>query len=222
LADRPQLELGPRALHVWRADLASVPDCLSGILSHSERARAERFPTRSKGQLWARGRGVLRALVGRYLERDPRTLSFAPGPHGKPCLLDEPSLHFSMSHSGGVAVYGFTKTGPIGVDVELARKPIPTLALAERAFGPLEAERLRLLDPGGREQEFLRAWVRWEAELKRCGIGVGAPDESAGREQPESWIAELEVGPQAAAAVALGAAPTELRCWELRGEALAV
>lgn len=220
MADGPQLELAPRAVHVWRADLASVREELTALLSHSERARGMRFPTRSKGRLWARGRAVLRALIGRYLERDPRTVSFGAGPHGKPGLLDEPSLHFNMSHSGGVALYGFTTTGPIGVDVELARKPIPTLALAERAFGPVEAKRLRLLDPGGREQEFLRAWVRREAELKRLGGALADPLPANRAPEPAPWIADVEMGPAGAAAVALGAAPTELRCWDLPGESL--
>jgi hypothetical protein len=92
---------------------------------------------------------------------------------------------------------------------------VDVLALAARAFGPAEAERLRRLDPDSREQEFRRAWVRHEAALKCLGTGIGAaPAAEAGRRSP--WIAELDMGAGAAAAVALTAAPSEMRCWEWR------
>jgi len=101
----------------------------------------------------------------------------------------------------------------VGVDVELARHLVDAVALAARAFGPAEAERLERLDPDSREREFRRAWVRHEAGLKCLGTGIGAaPAAEAGGGSP--WIAELEMGERAAAAVAVTEAPSELRCWE--------
>lgn len=223
----PRLAEG--AVHVWRADLTAVSDDLIEVLSPDERARAERFLRARDGQLWARAHGVLRVLLGRYLEADPRMLRFGTGEHGKPALLDDSAqapakagstsgtpagLSFNLSHSGHVALYGFTRTGPIGVDVEVARRSINEPAIAERAFGPAEARRLNGLDETVREREFLRRWTRHEAELKRRGTGIGGA--SAEADQGEPWFAELEMEVQARAAIAVEQQPRELRCWGWR------
>jgi 4'-phosphopantetheinyl transferase len=204
---------------VWRVDLAAVPGDLLVLLSPDEHARAGRLARDRDRELWARGRGMLRALLGEYLRTDPRKLRFAREDGGKPAL--EPAsaelgvasapLSFNLSHSGETALYAFTSAGPVGIDVEVARRAVDTVAIAARAFGPAEAARLRELDPAAREQEFLRAWVRHEATLKYLGTGIGgsaAPDQ-----EPAPWIGELEMGPRAAAAVAVRTKPSELSCW---------
>ena len=104
------------------------------------------------------------------------------------------------------------EAGPIGVDVEVPRRAIDEVALAARAFGPAEARRLEGLDAARRGQEFLRAWVRHEAQLKCRGTGIGGAP--AGASGPELWSAQLEVGPGAAGAVAVRQPPSELRCWD--------
>jgi 4'-phosphopantetheinyl transferase len=230
----PRLAEG--ALHVWRADLSAVADELRELLSPEERARAERFLNARDRRLWTRAHGVLRALLGRYLESDPRALRIATGAHGKPTLLDvgreaDPGagemrtvagqatssrLAFNISHSSRLALYALTETGPVGIDVEVARRPIDELAIAERTFGSAEAERLRALDPVARGEEFLRLWVRHEATLKYRGVGIGragVPSAAKGATGGEPWIAELDVGPRAAAAVVAPRPPRELRCW---------
>ena len=74
------------SVDIWRADLAAIGDRPEQLLCDEELARAVRIVPARKRALWARSRGVLRALLGRYLDRDPRTLRFALGPHGKPAL----------------------------------------------------------------------------------------------------------------------------------------
>jgi 4'-phosphopantetheinyl transferase len=222
---RPLLAEG--AVHVWRADLTAVSDELLELLSPEERVRAERFSRERDRQLWTHSRGLLRALLGRYLHADPRTLRLATGTHGKPALADDPlgsatppdtnsprsvSLSFNLSHSGGLALYAFAPTAAVGVDVEVSRRSVNAVAIAARTFGAAEASRLELLDAPSREREFLRAWVRYEAELKCLGVGIGAVHSAAHGRTP--WIAQLEMGPRAAAAVGVELPPHELRCWE--------
>jgi 4'-phosphopantetheinyl transferase len=228
-SDQPLLADG--TVHVWRADLETVGDELGGLLCGDERARAASFLHERDRKLWTRSRGVLRVLLARYLQLDPRTPRFAAGVYGKPALLDDAleraappartharpaQLSFNLSHSAGLALYAFTPTAAVGVDVELARRPIDVLAIAARTFGPAEARRLEELDQPTREREFLRAWVRHEAELKCLGVGIGGAHEIDAR-QPRPWIAQLDVGPQGAAAVAVQKPPRELRCWDWRG-----
>lgn len=156
------------------------------------------------------------------------------------------TLHFNLSHSGPMALYAFTAEDPVGVDIELAREHgFDEAALGKRIFGAQAGRRLRELDAPARRREFLRLWVRHEAALKCLGEGlfVGEGDGAgkgagggagkgaeggvrkgasggAGRDAVEPWIAELDLGPDIAAAVAVRGGPLELhvRRWPLRPE----
>jgi 4'-phosphopantetheinyl transferase len=196
---------------MWRADLTTAPDDLCGLLCSDERRRAARFPRDHDGSLWARSRGVLRVLLGRYLQSDPSSLRLLTGEHGKLAVLDDQPLFFNLSHSDGLALYVFAKHAEVGVDVELPRRAIDRLAIARRAFGPEEDLRLEGLDPATQEHEFLRAWVRYEAASKCLGVGIGGADTRRGGQEP--WIADLDIGRRGAGAVAAESAPSELRCW---------
>jgi 4'-phosphopantetheinyl transferase len=201
-------------VHVWRADLGAVPEALAELLDGDERARAARFASARDAQRWRRSRGVLRALLGRYLTLDPASLRFATGEHGKPALADDapPQIAFNMSHSGQLALYAFSDAGAVGVDVERARRPIDEVAIAARMLGGAEARRLQTLEPPARRREFLRVWTRYEAELKCLGRGIGGADPVIDVNRPA--LTELELGPSAAAAVATEQPARELRCWD--------
>jgi 4'-phosphopantetheinyl transferase len=211
---------------VWRADLRATSDSLADLLSAAERARAERILGERAKLRWTRARGTLRALLGRYLGSDPRALRLTVTANGKPTLIDHadatagsersPGTHtalsFNVSHSGWLALYAFTRTGEVGVDIEVVRKPIDAVALALRALGPAEARRLARLDSAIRQKEFLRAWTQYEAKLKHLGVGIGGRAASA----REPLVLHLGIGQRAAAALAIGRATRELRCWEYR------
>ena len=210
----PRLSAG--ALHVWRVDLDGVNDDLLQLLSPDERARAARFAHDRAGRRWGRAHGLLRALLGNYLQADPRALAFTADPHGKP-RLREPGPSFNLSHSQSLALFAFSASDAIGVDVEVDRRPIDEVAIAARTLGTKQAKRLQSLEPTPRRREFLRLWARHEAELKCIGTGIGRT--SSIPVDPTLWVAELDVGPHAAAAVALERSPGELRCWEMQPDA---
>jgi len=213
----------PGVVHVWRADLAATADGLVDLLCDQERARMARIVRERERVLWARARAVLRALLGRYLDSDPRELRFALGALGKPMLethrADAVDLQFNLSHSGELALYAVTAKHAIGIDVEVARRSIDELAIAARVLGRDQARRLARLDEGARTREFLRAWVTHEAAVKCRGAGLATPSPPRNAYSASTpWTAELDVGPRAAAAVAVeGGEERELRCWEWRG-----
>jgi 4'-phosphopantetheinyl transferase len=211
---RPQLD--GDAVDVWRADLDAAGDEVVASLSDDERERAARFAREQDGIRWARAHGILRALLGLYLDVDPHALRFVTGRHGKPALPDA-QLRFNLSHSAGAALCAFALGREVGVDVELPRRALDAVALARRAFGDDEARRLEALDPATRARELLRLWTRHEALLKCQGTGIaGALPLGAGR--PAPWVVELDApAPGAAAALALDGPPCELRCFEWRG-----
>jgi len=213
----------PRAsagvVDVWRADLAAAGG-LEDLLCSEELARAAQIVDPRKRVLWARSRGVLRALLGRYLELDPRALRFVLGPHGKPALSSEgptrpasvEDLRFNLSHSGCLALYAVTAGRAVGIDLEVAvRRRVDELAIAARVLGSEQAQRLGGLESQARARELLRAWVAHEAAVKCLGLGLATPLE--GLPPADLWTAEVDVGPGAVAAVAVAGAPCELRCY---------
>jgi 4'-phosphopantetheinyl transferase len=223
--ERPELPEG--AVDVWRAELGSVDERLAELLCEEERARAERLLNERTRVLWTRSRGLLRTLLGRYLEADPHALRFVEDPRGKPSLgapaggspPGEPagakggaSVSFNLSHSHTLALYAFSRNAPVGIDVEADRHPIDELAIAARMLGADAAAHLRAMtDQGERRREFLRAWTRYEAELKCLGAGIGGGGPGLGGRG--LWVAQLEPGGDAAGAVACVREPRELRCW---------
>lgn len=181
--------LAPGELHVWLADLAEVPAQVTASLSADERARANRVLNAHKGELCARSRGVLRELVGRYLDVEPGTLRFARNAGGKPRVcrqMGEAPFSFSVSHSGRLALYAFAEAS-VGVDVQLPpRRP--------------------------RERGFLREWARREALLKCRAVHFGML-KPAPSDQDQPWVANLDIGAGADAAVAAAHRPRAVQCF---------
>ena len=231
---RPRLSLGE--VHVWRAQLTRLDD-RKNLLSGPERERERKIVSERDRRLWARSRSVLRVLLGRYIDAAPEDVPLAIGANGKPCLArptdaqgvagGTESLHFNLSHSGELALYAFSSSWPVGVDVELAHvekgRRRDHVALARRVFGEAEARRLQALAPASRERELLRLWTRYEAALKCVGrgIGAGADASTAGASGVEGspWIVELDLGVDGAAALAGEQAagvtgPRALALWE--------
>ena len=168
----PTLERG--IIHVWRGSLDQEPEVhrrLDALLSGDERERARRFRFDRDRARYVVGRGLLRLLLGRYVDVDAAALRFGYGPHGKPALLGG-GPHFNLAHSGATALYAFSSSSQLGVDVELMQPDFTDDGIAERFFSPLEVETLRALRNEDRAQAFLTCWTRKEAFLKARGDGL--------------------------------------------------
>ena len=163
-------------LHVWRASLVRpdhVIDRMRGLLSEDERERADRFRFERDRSRYIVGRGLLRELLARYLQRPPADLTFEYGEFGKPTLPSGP--WFNLSHSGPLALYAFSSLGEVGVDIELdegERAHERSIAIAERFFSASEVKALRSLPPEARPRAFLSCWTRKEAFIKARGDGL--------------------------------------------------
>lgn len=168
-------------VHVWRVDLAlgaSDVETLRQVLSDDERARAARYHFLKDRERFTVARGILRALLGRYLNQEPRRLEFSYGPHGRPALAGENRTHdlcFNISHSDGLALYAFTRERQIGIDVERIRPEVANEQIAERFFAPQEVESLRALPSDRQPEAFFRCWTRKEAFIKARGEGLSLP-----------------------------------------------
>jgi 4'-phosphopantetheinyl transferase len=126
-------------------------------------------------------RGILRALLARYLAQDPAKLQFSYNSRGRPTLCPctgAATLRFSVSHSAELALYAISEGRDAGVDVERVRSDIATEQLAERFFSARETAALRTLPEDLRPEAFFTYWTGKEAYVKARGAGLAIPLDS--------------------------------------------
>ena len=162
-------------VHVWRASLnAPLADiaALKLLLSDEEVARAERFYFEKGRHGYIVTHGVLRILLGRYLDVDPRQLRFGSNAYGKPAV-ENPThgtqLHFNLSHTHELVVFAFTYLGEVGIDIEYMRTNVEYETLAKHFFSPLENAVLHNLPEDMKQEAFFNCWTRKEAYIKARG-----------------------------------------------------
>jgi 4'-phosphopantetheinyl transferase len=179
-----QLDLGEGEIHVWRAYL----DCEETVLrqfettlASDEKDRANRFFFQKDRDGFIAARGVLRELLGRYVNRSPADIEFNYGHRGKPSLRAEAferPVRFNVSHSHGLALLAFAVGRQLGVDVELLRPDFAADEIAERYFSPQEVMELRAVPTSLRAEGFFLCWTRKEAYIKARGEGLHIPLDS--------------------------------------------
>jgi 4'-phosphopantetheinyl transferase len=177
----PSLSLSSGEVHVWRANLerpAEVQQWLLRTLDADEQTRASRFHFDTHRRRFVVARGVLRSLLGRYLEVRPEDVRFAYGPYGKPALdgaHHAGALRFNTSHSHELGVYAFAQDHDAGIDVEYIKQDFATNEVAERFFSKYEVRVLRSLPKPEQAAAFFRCWTRKEAYIKAIGSGLSHP-----------------------------------------------
>ena len=171
-------------IHLWRAFTHTFKDRgkeLETLLSREEIGRAEQFFFSKDKTRFVVARGVLRMIIGRYLNVSPCLVAFRSSPKGKPELLghcDRKSFSFNISHSHNLVVFAFSKFRSIGVDVEHIRNLSDYHEMANCYFHPKERAGLQSLPLYERQKAFFECWTRKEAFLKATGEGLSRPLDS--------------------------------------------
>lgn len=152
---------------------------LSGLLTTIEIDRAASLKSEPAKRHCLAGRGLLREILGAYLDIDAKQVQLAAGEHGKPFLLDDTvKLDFNLSHSGENFLLAVAANRAVGIDLELIDPVKPLKEMARLVFSRREQEQLSQLTSPRRETAFYRNWVRKEACLKACGRGFSLPGNS--------------------------------------------
>ena len=87
--------------------------------------------------------------------------------NGKP-YTDAP-IYFSYSHSRQTYLYGLSKHGEMGLDIERTDKKRDFMTLSKRYFHADEYKKIKALPSPDRAALFYRLWSRKEAWCKLCG-----------------------------------------------------
>lgn len=217
-AETPPASKGAAGPALWLVDALKDADAAlllaPDILDADERKRAAAFHRDRDRRMYTAAHVALRMLLGDRLRTAPETVEFireecptCGGPHGRPAVPGG-RLHFSLSHSGGLALIGLADT-VIGVDVEQT----PTLDVADqtaRMLHPDETAELEALPEDARAVGFGRAWTRKEAYLKAIGTGLSrspaldymGTGPAPAQHQPDWTLADVAVPEGYLAAVA--------------------
>jgi 4'-phosphopantetheinyl transferase len=108
-------------------------------------------------------RGLLRIILGRYLDKKPHDLSFCYNQYGKPALLsadNKETICFNVSHSHELALIAVTQNHDIGVDLEYIRPDVPCEQIAQSCFSPREREVLHQIPAELKTSVFFTGWTR--------------------------------------------------------------
>jgi 4'-phosphopantetheinyl transferase len=145
-------------------------------LAPEEKVRAGRFYFERDKHRFIVARGVLRALLGRYLEVPPEEVAFTYGEHGKPEVAPASAgLQFNLSHTQGVALYAVGRGRLLGVDVEQIRPLDDATKIAGRFFSSWENVAFRAVPDPQKPTAFFNCWTRKEAYIKAIGEGLSCP-----------------------------------------------
>ncbi len=140
------------------------------VLDPAERSQAGRFLKSEDTERYRAAHGLVRWVLGAATGRNPAGLSFSLRSGGKPFLADAGSLDFNISHGGGWVAAALSRSGRIGVDVEVDR---PQHFWDEIAGSFLAPSEISVAGAIGH----LKIWTAKEAALKAHGAGFAIPPE---------------------------------------------
>jgi|SRR5262245_1968274 len=177
-----RFRLAPDEVHCWCVDLDASPETtarLYATLGSGERFRLARLRFQRDRQQFIVSHGVLRQLLGRYLQNSPERISYRYSAFGKPDLHLPVSsrLQFNLSHSNALALIGVAAEASVGVDLERIPSGTDHVDIARSFFSAAESDRLSALPAERQARAFACCWTRREACVKVCGGSLAIPME---------------------------------------------
>ncbi len=114
---------------------------------------------------------MLRILLGRYLNKDPRVLNFIPGLNKKPTLQTQgrPNLDFNTCHSGDYILIALGLS-PLGIDIEKIENFSELQETMQLIFNDDEISFIQ--KQASPLLAFYKLWTRKEALLKAASTGI--------------------------------------------------
>ena len=162
----------PRIVLATPDDAAPLVQAFDAWADEAERTRHGRLAREVDRLGYTAAHALLRRELAREMQVPPERLRFAYEANGKPFLVGGGATpSFSLSHSGGHALVAISRSGAVGVDLELGGLAQVSPALIDRIAAPEEAGRLPT-HAAALERALLRLWVVKEAATKMTGEGL--------------------------------------------------
>lgn len=158
-------------IYLWRGEtvkLLTLYDRCYKVLNDSEKGRAMSYTQPAYRQRYIIQHGLLRRLLGWYLNKCFYNDVFHYGEYGKPYLAgaDAHRCFFSLSSSSGVFLIAISDK-EMGIDIEQLKPGLDYQSIAAQYFS--EAEQAYLSSSPKAAQAFCLLWTRKEALIKAMG-----------------------------------------------------
>ena len=116
-------------IHLWSASLDVSPERIriyEGCMDRREKRRAERYSVELSRERFICARGILKELLGKYVNVEPNSISFTLGRLGKPYLTEKISseLQFNSTDTQQKALFAFCRSAEIGIDIEFLTRNV--------------------------------------------------------------------------------------------------
>ncbi|MCQ4084283.1 4'-phosphopantetheinyl transferase superfamily protein [Streptomyces sp. RB6PN25] len=154
----------------WIPDDLEGPELQRMMGRDWPRYRAMRHrPVRER---FAASRLLLKHVAAKAIHAPPHTVELAYQAGGRPFLRGCDQIGISLTHTEQLLMVGITRRGWIGVDAELADRPMLVSGIERQVCTPYERMALACVDEEHRNKEMVRLWTLKEAYSKAIGQGM--------------------------------------------------
>ena len=128
---------------IWWARISDLQSWHYNLLNNIEREKANSYHHSADRARFIIGCVISRLVLGKILSMSPvqvpidRMCSVCKLQHGRP-QLPEGMPQLSVSHSGEWVVVAFTKSAPVGIDVEQMNPNVDVMKMAEGVLTDIE------------------------------------------------------------------------------------
>jgi 4'-phosphopantetheinyl transferase len=176
--------LGSDQIDVWYL-FTHVPGCdhrdWLADLSREEVNRFQGIRSGPAGRQYLAARLLARSTLSRYAGVPTQAWRFTANEHGRP-MIDWPreyrDIHFSISHTAGLAVIAIGRFPEIGIDVETLDRDVEIQEIAKSVLAEAEACELARGCAEAARDCFFSYWTLKEAYMKARGLGFSLPPRS--------------------------------------------
>ena len=144
-------------------------DILMQYVPQEKQERVKRFHHKQDASNCLIGDVLTRLEICNTIGLCNNQLEFSTNEYGKPLLVNNPGIHFNISHTGQYVAFVMS-TEPVGIDIELIKNA--DLKIAERFFTPDE---IAYIKEDNSNMRFYEVWTKKESRIKWEGKGLHLP-----------------------------------------------
>ena len=143
-------------------------------LSLNEQKQAKSYYNQLLTDRYIISHGILRYILGYYVDQPAYRLEFVNNEYGKPFLKGH-NIQFNMAHSNDVVCYVVTFKNNVGIDIEFYDNTFDIIAISTLVLTKQEIELLQSLNSEEKYKTFYTLWTKKEALVKTMGKGLSYP-----------------------------------------------